>query len=69
MPFPSRWLQGPRGSIRRLPPPPPCRAAAGDIPTLVDEMGRETRMLETDVPAGKCAVHVVDKVCVWGGGA
>ena len=53
-------------SLANPSPPLPCRAAAGDVPTLVDEMGRETRMLETDVPAGKCAVHVVDKV--WRGG-
>jgi hypothetical protein len=34
----------------------------GTKPTLVDEMGREALILEADVPAGKSAVHIIDKV-------
>ena len=40
----------------------PLRPALGDKPMLMDEIGREVRLLEADVPAGKSAVYVIDKV-------
>ena len=36
---------------------------------LMDEIGREVRLLEADVPAGKSAIYVIDKVRFAGPGA
>ena len=44
----------------------PLRRALVDKPMLMDEIGREVRLLEADVPAGKSAIYVIDKVrALW----
>jgi len=35
---------------------------SGALPSLVDEMGRDVTVLEADIPAGRSAIYIIDKV-------